>query len=103
VPIIDGDVTARGYTNAERLPAGELVYTGLVRSFVTAVVDRAPFAGHRMPLINEYFASMADVHRILGSLSDGDDRRRRHTGGRAAPGPQSYRLRMTSAQLHKLI
>jgi probable H4MPT-linked C1 transfer pathway protein len=73
VPIVDGAVAARGYTDAERLAAGELVYTGLVRSFVMAVADRAPFAGHWMPLINEYFASMADVHRILGSLPDGVD------------------------------
>ncbi|HEY6256131.1 MAG TPA: hydantoinase/oxoprolinase family protein [Xanthobacteraceae bacterium] len=73
VPIVDGAVAARGYTDAERLAAGELVYTGLVRTFVMAVADRAPFAGHWMPLINEYFATMADVHRILGSLPEGVD------------------------------
>jgi probable H4MPT-linked C1 transfer pathway protein len=73
VPIVDAAVAARGYTDAERLAAGELVYTGLVRSFVMAVTDRAPFAGHWMPLINEYFASMADVHRLLGTLPDGVD------------------------------
>jgi (4-(4-[2-(gamma-L-glutamylamino)ethyl]phenoxymethyl)furan-2-yl)methanamine synthase len=73
VPIVDGAVAARGYTDAERLAAGELVYTGLVRSFAMAVADRAPFAGRWMPLINENFASMADVHRLLGSLPDGVD------------------------------
>ena len=45
VPVVDGAIAARGYTDAERLAAGELVYTGLVRSFVMAVADRAPFAG----------------------------------------------------------
>jgi (4-(4-[2-(gamma-L-glutamylamino)ethyl]phenoxymethyl)furan-2-yl)methanamine synthase len=73
VPIVDGAVAARGFTDAERLAAGELVYTGLVRSFAMAVADRAPFAGRWMPLINENFASMADVHRLLGSLPDGVD------------------------------
>jgi probable H4MPT-linked C1 transfer pathway protein len=73
VPVVDGAVAARGYTDAERLAAGELVYTGLVRSFVMAVADRAPFAGRWTTLINEYFANMADVHRILGSLPDGAD------------------------------
>jgi (4-(4-[2-(gamma-L-glutamylamino)ethyl]phenoxymethyl)furan-2-yl)methanamine synthase len=68
VPVVDGTIAARGYTDAERLAAGELIYTGLVRSFVMAVAERAPFAGHWSPLINENFATMADVHRILGAL-----------------------------------
>jgi len=70
---VDGAVAARGYTDAERLAAGELVYTGLVRSFVMAVAERAPFAGRWSPLINENFATMADVYRILGRLPDGAD------------------------------
>ena len=73
VPLVDGAIAARGYTDAERLAAGELVYTGLVRSFVMAVGDRAPFAGHWSTLVNEYFANMADVHRILGRLPDDAD------------------------------
>jgi (4-(4-[2-(gamma-L-glutamylamino)ethyl]phenoxymethyl)furan-2-yl)methanamine synthase len=73
VPVVDGAVAARGYTDAERLAAGELVYTGIVRSFVMAVAERAPFAGRWSPLINENFATMADVYRILGQLPDGAD------------------------------
>ncbi|HEY6382442.1 MAG TPA: hydantoinase/oxoprolinase family protein, partial [Pseudolabrys sp.] len=73
VPIVDGAIAARGYTDAERLAAGELVYTGLVRSFLMATADRAPFAGDWTELIHENFANMADVHRILGSLPDGAD------------------------------
>ena len=72
VPVADG-IAARGYTDAERLAAGELVYTGLVRGFVMAAAGRAPFAGAWTPLVNENFANMADVHRILGSLPDGAD------------------------------
>jgi (4-(4-[2-(gamma-L-glutamylamino)ethyl]phenoxymethyl)furan-2-yl)methanamine synthase len=73
VPIVAGAVVARGYTDAERLAAGELVYTGMVRSFAMAVTERAPFAGRWSPLINENFATMADVHRILGQLPEGVD------------------------------
>jgi (4-(4-[2-(gamma-L-glutamylamino)ethyl]phenoxymethyl)furan-2-yl)methanamine synthase len=73
VPVVDGAVAARGYTDAERLAAGELIYTGLVRSFLMAVAERAPFAGRWSPLINENFATMADVHRILGTLPDDAD------------------------------
>ena len=32
-----------------------------------------PFAGRWTPLMNEWFATMADVHRILGQLPDGAD------------------------------
>jgi len=73
VPLVGGKVAARGYTDAQRLAAGELVYTGLVRGFVMATADRAPLAGAWTTLINENFATMADVHRILGSLPDGVD------------------------------
>jgi probable H4MPT-linked C1 transfer pathway protein len=73
VPIRRGKVAARGYTDAQRLAAGELVYTGLVRGFVMATADRAPLAGGWTTLVNENFATLADVHRILGSLPDGAD------------------------------
>jgi probable H4MPT-linked C1 transfer pathway protein len=68
VPIFAGKVAARGYTDAQRLAAGELVYTGLVRGFVMAAADSAPLSGTWTPLINENFATMADVHRILDTL-----------------------------------
>jgi (4-(4-[2-(gamma-L-glutamylamino)ethyl]phenoxymethyl)furan-2-yl)methanamine synthase len=73
IPIARGKVAARGYTDAERLAAGELVYTGLVRGFVMATAERAPLRGSWLPLINENFATMADVHRILGTLPAGAD------------------------------
>jgi probable H4MPT-linked C1 transfer pathway protein len=73
VPVLGGAVAARGYTDAERLASGELVYTGLVRSFLMASEARAPFAGSWSGLIHENFANMADVHRILGTLPDGAD------------------------------
>ncbi len=73
VPIVHGAVAARGYSDAERLASGELVYTGLVRSFIMAMADRAPLAGAWTTLVKENFASMADVHRILGSLPEDVD------------------------------
>jgi (4-(4-[2-(gamma-L-glutamylamino)ethyl]phenoxymethyl)furan-2-yl)methanamine synthase len=73
IPIAQGRVAARGYTDAERLATGELIYAGLVRGFVMATADRAPFAGQWTGLINENFANMADVYRVLGTLPDGVD------------------------------
>jgi (4-(4-[2-(gamma-L-glutamylamino)ethyl]phenoxymethyl)furan-2-yl)methanamine synthase len=73
VPVAGGAVVARGYTDAERLAQGELVYTGIVRGFLMATATRAPFAGSWVGLIHENFANMADVQRILGLLPDGAD------------------------------
>jgi (4-(4-[2-(gamma-L-glutamylamino)ethyl]phenoxymethyl)furan-2-yl)methanamine synthase len=73
VPITENKVVARGYTDAQRLAVGELVYTGLVRSFVMATAISAPLNGIWTALINENFATMADVHRILGTLPVGVD------------------------------
>ena len=74
IPVVAGRVAAIGYSDAERLAAGELVYTGMTRSFVMSLAARAPFRGAWTPLMNEYFASSADVHRILGDLPDGADK-----------------------------
>jgi (4-(4-[2-(gamma-L-glutamylamino)ethyl]phenoxymethyl)furan-2-yl)methanamine synthase len=74
IPIVAGRIAAVGYTDAERLASGELIYTGMTRSFVMSFAPRAPFGGAWTPLMNEYFASSADVHRILGDLPDGADK-----------------------------
>jgi (4-(4-[2-(gamma-L-glutamylamino)ethyl]phenoxymethyl)furan-2-yl)methanamine synthase len=73
IPIVGGQVAARGYTDSERLAAGELVYTGMVRGFVMATASRAPLRGVWTSLINENFATMADVHRVLGTLPEEAD------------------------------
>jgi (4-(4-[2-(gamma-L-glutamylamino)ethyl]phenoxymethyl)furan-2-yl)methanamine synthase len=73
VPVAGGTVAAHAYSDAERLAAGELVYTGLVRGFLMAAAERAPMGGAWTDLVRENFASMADVHRILGTLPDGAD------------------------------
>lgn len=73
IPVADGKPAAMGYTDAERLAHGELVYTGISRSFLMAGPRLVPFAGKWTPLMNEWFAAMADVHRILGQLPEGAD------------------------------
>lgn len=65
---LGGTVHNRGYCDRTRLAVGELVYTGVVRTPVMAVTDRAPFAGDWQGLANELFATMADVYRVLGWL-----------------------------------
>jgi probable H4MPT-linked C1 transfer pathway protein len=68
-----GTVANEGYSDAERLLTGELVYTGFTRTFLFGVASSAPIRGRLTPLMNEYFASIADAHRILGVLDEADD------------------------------
>jgi len=80
IAVADGKVANIGYTDAERLQSGELVYAGFVRSFPFAFTSRAPVRGKFSPLMNEYFATMADVHRVLGVLQERDDQHRTADG-----------------------
>jgi (4-(4-[2-(gamma-L-glutamylamino)ethyl]phenoxymethyl)furan-2-yl)methanamine synthase len=73
IPIADGRVAALGYSDSERLSHGELVYAGVVRSYLFAGIPRAPFAGRWVNLMNEWFASTSDVYLILGELPEGVD------------------------------
>lgn len=68
VPVSDGRPCPCGLTDAARLTCGELVYTGLVRTPLMAVADRAPFLGAWTTPAREYFATMSDVYRLLGVL-----------------------------------
>ena len=68
VPVLAGRVCARGWDDPGRLVAGELVYTGVVRTPVMAIAERIPFAGEWVPVMAEYFATTADVHRLTGRL-----------------------------------
>lgn len=62
-----------GLTDAERLQTGELVYTGLTRTPVASIANRAPLAGQWQSLARDGFATMADVRRILGDLPEDVD------------------------------
>jgi len=63
----------RGYNDRQRMTTDELVYSGVVRTPVMAVVQRVPFKGEWQGLAAEQFATMADVYRILGWLPEDAD------------------------------
>lgn len=68
LPFSAGRVACRGYSDRERLACDEMIYTGVVRTPVMAVVQRVPFANDWQHVANEHFATMADVYRVLGWL-----------------------------------
>lgn len=73
IPVRDGHPVMRGYTDADRLESGELVYTGVVRTSLMALAADAPFAGRRQRLMAENFATTADLYRLSGELAPEDD------------------------------
>ena len=75
IPLANGGVVAQGRTDTERLASGELVYTGVVRSPVCAVVDALPWRGRQVPVAQELFATTRDAYLLLGDLpEDPNDR-----------------------------
>ena len=69
IPIVGGEVAARGRTDVERLLAGELVYTGALRTNIAAVVSHVPIGGEPCAVASELFAITADAHLLLGNLA----------------------------------
>lgn len=63
-----GAVAAHGLTDAARLETCELIYRGVVRTPVMAVVQRISIGGVESGIMAEYFATMADVYRLTGEL-----------------------------------
>jgi (4-(4-[2-(gamma-L-glutamylamino)ethyl]phenoxymethyl)furan-2-yl)methanamine synthase len=69
VPIAAGRVAASAHNDLERLLAGELVYTGALRTNLAAIAPRVPVRGDWCPVSSEYFAISADAHLVLGHLT----------------------------------
>jgi (4-(4-[2-(gamma-L-glutamylamino)ethyl]phenoxymethyl)furan-2-yl)methanamine synthase len=68
VPIAGGRVAAEGRRDLDRLLAGELVYTGALRTNLAAIAPRVPVRGRWCPVASELFAISGDLHLILGHL-----------------------------------
>ena len=69
----NGVVCCRGRDDAARLASGELLYTGVVRTPLMAICRQVPVQGSWQNIAAEYFATMADVYRLLGVLEEAHD------------------------------
>ncbi|CAD6511783.1 hydantoinase/oxoprolinase family protein [Paraburkholderia sabiae] len=68
VPIVDARVAARGVNDATRLVTGELAYHGVVRTPLCGIAHRIAFRGETAGVMNEWFATSADIYRVTGEL-----------------------------------
>ena len=60
-------------SDAHRLASGELVYHGVVRTPLCALAQRIEWRGTAHNVMNEFFATAADVYRLTGELNPAHD------------------------------
>jgi (4-(4-[2-(gamma-L-glutamylamino)ethyl]phenoxymethyl)furan-2-yl)methanamine synthase len=73
IPFADGRVLTDSRSDAQRLARGELVYHGVVRTPLCALARRVPWRGAVLNVMNEFFATTADVYRLTGELDPACD------------------------------
>lgn len=76
-----GRVAVTGRDDAARLASGELVYQGVVRTPLCALGPRVAFGGQPVNVMNEFFATSADVYRLTGELDPAHDLQPAADGG----------------------
>jgi len=68
-----GHVLGTSRSDAQRLASGELVYHGVVRTPLCALGARIAWQGRELNVMNEFFATTADVYRLTGELDPDHD------------------------------
>jgi probable H4MPT-linked C1 transfer pathway protein len=73
IPIVSGEVQARK-TDLERLKTGELIYSGILRTNIAALLNQAALGeqGETCGVSSELFAITADAHLVLGHITETD-------------------------------
>jgi probable H4MPT-linked C1 transfer pathway protein len=92
VPLLDGAVAAMARDDQGRMATGELVYTGVERTPVAALVRRLPWRGGMRPVASERFAQSQDAWLLLGGLPERPDARDTADGGPATAHAARRRL-----------
>jgi probable H4MPT-linked C1 transfer pathway protein len=82
IPLCDGIPVPEGFTDLHRLAYSELIYSGVRRTPVCAMVSAVPLAGppdsetlhspepRFIPVAAEYFATSLDVHLVNGQIQE---------------------------------
>jgi probable H4MPT-linked C1 transfer pathway protein len=81
IALREGRVVSRAFGDADRLASGELVYLGVVRTPLCALARQVPFDGHEINVMNEFFATSADVYRLTAELDPAHDQQPSADGG----------------------
>lgn len=81
IPVRAGHPSPGGLSDAGRLSSGELVYLGVVRTPLCALAERIHCGTAAYNVMNEFFATTADVYRITGELDPAHDQHPAADGG----------------------
>ncbi len=73
IPVIRGEIKAKR-TDLERLHSHELLYFGILRTNVAAILNRVVLNGKAYATSSELFAIAADAYLVLGDISRADYR-----------------------------
>lgn len=92
VALHGGQVHSRSRSDRDRLASGELVYQGAVRTPLCALAQRVHLQGQALNVMNEFFASTADVYRLTGELAPEHDLH--PAADNADKGPEATRRRL---------
>jgi hypothetical protein len=71
IPIKNGKFEAL-ITDFERLKRGELIYSGVLRTNIAALIRRLNLDGDPCRISSELYAITADAHMILGTITESD-------------------------------
>jgi probable H4MPT-linked C1 transfer pathway protein len=85
IALRDGRVLTTARSDAQRLATGELVYHGVVRTPLCAFTRRIAWRGAELNVMNEWFATAADVYRLTGELDPAHDQHPAADGGPKEP------------------
>ena len=95
VPLQDGRPAPLAHDDAGRMLSRELVYTGLERTPVAAIVRRLPHRGRWRPVASERFADSRDAWLLLGGVGEDAADRDTADGGPATSAAARVRLART--------
>jgi len=71
IPVKNGKIYSKT-SDIERLQSNNLVYTGVLRTNVTSIVDYVYIDEKKTEISSEFFSITADVYRVLGDITEKD-------------------------------
>lgn len=72
IPIFNGKVIAKGKNDFERLASQELVYSGILRTTIPAIIHEIKLRDKIVPISSELFATSGDVYIVLDMISENE-------------------------------
>ncbi len=89
IPLLNGVPVPSGLTDRERLQSSELVYTGIGRTPLSAVVQSVPLTNADCRVPAEFFATTSDIYLLLDDIPQ-DPNNTNTANGRPATKPNAH-------------